>query len=107
MAPPAEAGAAAELVRKVPSLADRAHPNWLAAVGCDHCDGSGYRGRMGLYEVAMVDEPMRAAIRDRRPETELLSIARQNRFRTMNEDGAIKAHLGLTTIEEVHRVVSA
>ena len=107
MAPPAEAGAAAELVRNVPSLADRAHPNWLAAVGCDHCDGSGYRGRMGLYEVAMVDEPMRAAIRDRRPETELLSIARQNRFRTMNEDGAIKAHLGLTTIEEVHRVVSA
>ncbi|MEM9496246.1 MAG: ATPase, T2SS/T4P/T4SS family [Pseudomonadota bacterium] len=94
-------------VKKIAALGEDASPKWRAAIGCDHCGGSGYRGRLGLYEVAAVDEPLRAAIRERRPETELLAIARENGFRTMNEDGVMKAHLGLTTIEEVHRVVSA
>ena len=74
--------------------------------GCKVCGGTGYRGRMGIYEAFEVSEDVRKLIID--PEfslDKLLATARKNGMITMFEDGLRKASLGMTTIEEVLRVI--
>ena len=70
---------------------------WRKAVGCNECGGSGYRGRLAIFEVVPTDERMHDAIIARASETELQAIAREGGFLTMFEDGVLKARAGLTT----------
>ena len=77
---------------------------WKGA-GCDHCRNTGYKGRQAIYEVMIIDETFHAAIVDEAPTTELEQIARAGGMKTMLEDGIGKALCGLTTIEEVLRIV--
>jgi general secretion pathway protein E len=73
------------------------------AVGCEACGQSGYRGRIGVFEVLRADEAIRATLR-KDPDPAIISeMARKAGMTTMLEDGFSKAAQGLTTIDEVLR----
>jgi general secretion pathway protein E/type IV pilus assembly protein PilB len=69
--------------------------------GCDACSGSGFRGRMGIFEVFVVNEEIQRMIYENTRSTQLRAKARSLGMRTMREDGLRKATAGLTTVEEV------
>lgn len=74
--------------------------------GCKSCGGTGYRGRMGIFELLEVNEDIRKIIVSPDFSLDLLTMAaKKNGMVTMFEDGLRKASLGQTTIEEVLRVI--
>jgi len=74
----------------------------MVGAGCEKCNGSGFRGRLGFYEIVRVNSQLRAAIAQNRPVHELKTLL-DPEFITMREDGMRKAAAGITTIEEVLR----
>jgi type IV pilus assembly protein PilB len=77
-----------------------------AGKGCSVCGGSGYRGRLGIYEVLNVSEDVRQLIISREFSLDnLRTIARKEGMVTMFEDGLHKVERGATTIEELLRVI--
>jgi type IV pilus assembly protein PilB len=76
-------------------------------VGCTRCGGSGYKGRVGLYEVMVVSEEIRKLIHDRAPADPIAAVAVREGMRRLREDGIEKVKLGLTSISEVARVTGA
>ena len=75
------------------------------AEGCPECHGDGYRGRAGLYEVVAVDDVFQALIHDGASEAELDRAARAAGNPALLDDGVMKVREGLTTVDEVARVV--
>ncbi len=73
--------------------------------GCDACKGSGYRGRICINEVLVGTPAVREAILRKASSEEIRSIAIRDGMTTMLDDGCDKVRAGLTTIEEVLRVV--
>ncbi|MBM3257129.1 MAG: type II/IV secretion system protein [Candidatus Liptonbacteria bacterium] len=74
--------------------------------GCNACEGSGYKGRLGIFEVLEVSEGIKKIITDSHFSLDTLrSEARKAGMKTMFEDGLEKAELALTTLEEVMRVI--
>jgi type IV pilus assembly protein PilB len=71
--------------------------------GCDYCNNTGYRGRMGIYEVMPMDEEMRELIMKHASSNVLRSEARKRGMRSLRESGLLAIYGGLTTIEEVVR----
>ena len=71
--------------------------------GCDHCSGTGYAGRQGLYEIMPITSELRELILDRASTTELRRMAVKQGMLTLREDGLIKVRKGVTTIEEILR----
>ena len=76
-------------------------------VGCSRCAGSGYRGRVGLYEVMSVSEPIRALILERASVDDMVAIAVQEGMRRLRDDGLQKVREGLTSIAEVERMTNS
>lgn len=74
--------------------------------GCDKCQGKGYMGRTALQEVMVVDESIKTLILERASSSIIKEQARKNGMRTLLEDGWAKALEGITTVEEVLRVVA-
>ncbi|MFA5134715.1 MAG: ATPase, T2SS/T4P/T4SS family [Patescibacteria group bacterium] len=72
--------------------------------GCKQCNGSGYKGRMGIFEVLEITDTIARLITEKAPEQTILAEARKNGMLTMIEDGFIKAKNGATSIAEVLRV---
>jgi len=83
------------------------NPNWRAPLGCPHCRHTGFKGRLGIYEMVDVTPELQSALMQRLPDHELSSLARRQGWRNLREDGLIKAWQGLTSIEEVMRVTGA
>lgn len=79
--------------------------NFYQGAGCEKCDKSGYYSRIGIYEVLKVDDDIRKAIVRRADASEIREIAVKNGMTTIIEDGFKKAMDGITTIEEVLRVI--
>ncbi len=75
--------------------------NFARGNGCPACDGSGYRGRTGIFEIFEIDEAAQRLIHAGASAARLRAHARSRGMRTMREDGVRKAIAGLTTIEEV------
>ncbi|KAB2325311.1 type II secretion system protein GspE [Betaproteobacteria bacterium SCN1] len=73
------------------------------AVGCPACNGTGYRGRAGIYELLTVDETLRSMIHDAAPEQALRSYAVEQGMVGMREDGMRWVRGGETALEEVLR----
>jgi type IV pilus assembly protein PilB len=71
--------------------------------GCDNCSGTGCRGRMGIFEIFVVDDEARKLIYDKVPTSVLRSRAREMGMRTLREDGVRKVLAGMTTADEVIR----
>jgi len=70
--------------------------------GCDHCNGTGYRGRVAIFEVMVVDDRLRELITGRETAMKIKEAA--TGMRSLRQDGIIKAKKGTTTIDEVFRV---
>jgi type IV pilus assembly protein PilB len=77
------------------------------AVGCSRCGGSGYRGRLGLYEVMSVSEPIRALILERASVDEMVAVAVGEGMLRLRDDGLVKVREGLTSIAEIERMTSS
>jgi general secretion pathway protein E/type IV pilus assembly protein PilB len=71
--------------------------------GCGNCNGTGHRGRMGIFEIFVIDDEARKLIYDRVPTNVLRQRAREMGMRTLREDGIRKVLAGQTTPEEVIR----
>ena len=78
-------------------------PSWRGA-GCEHCFGSGYKGRVGIFELMELNEGMRKRIMANADAGELTQLARQNGMRPLREYGWLKVAGGVTTADEVIRV---
>jgi general secretion pathway protein E len=76
---------------------------WRGA-GCEQCLGSGYLGRVGIFEMMEMNDELRRLIMRNADAAELTAAARRNGMRTLREDGWMKVRQGLTTAEEVLRV---
>lgn len=79
---------------------------WKHAVGCAYCQGTGYHGRLGIYEMIDVRSQMQELIMQRSPVEQMRRLANEQGFRSLRDDGLIKAWMGLTSVDEVHRVTS-
>ena len=82
-------------------------PRWMEAVGCAHCMNTGYRGRLGIYELVPVSEAMQHLIVSGASVNEMKKLAREEGCRFLRDDGLLKAWQGLTTVEEVLRVTGS
>jgi general secretion pathway protein E len=69
--------------------------------GCEHCLGTGYRGRIGIFEVLELNEELKKLITETQDSNRLRQEARKYGFKTMLEDGVQKILKGVTTPEEV------
>ncbi len=73
--------------------------------GCEQCRHTGYKGRQGLYELMIITEEIQDLTVRRAPLSEIKNAAMANGMKTLKMDGFEKVRVGLTTIEEVMRVV--
>ena len=81
--------------------------NWVAGRGCEECRQTGSKGRIAIHELLVVNDEVRELISRRASEHAIRKAARNNGMRTLIEDGILKAAQGLTTLEDVVRVVAA
>jgi type IV pilus assembly protein PilB len=77
------------------------------AVGCSRCGGSGYRGRIGVYEVMSVSEHIRALILEKASVDVMVTVAMREGMRRLRDDGLDKVREGLTSVAEVERMTSS
>ncbi len=73
--------------------------------GCDRCNNTGYMGRTGVFEIFIMNDDFRHLISGNYKEGELLNMARTSGMRTLIEDGIEKVKTGVTTLEELIRVI--
>jgi type IV pilus assembly protein PilB len=75
------------------------------ARGCSRCNNTGYKGRLGIYEVMVVSEAIRRLIVERKSADEVSRVATAEGMRTLREDGLEKVLQGMTSMEEIARVI--
>jgi type IV pilus assembly protein PilB len=83
--------------------AEAAKATFMRGKGCNDCSKTGYRGRMGIFEMFVIDDEARKLIYDKVSSSVLRSRARETGMRTLREDGARKVLAGLTSADEVIR----
>ncbi len=94
-------------------LAAAGYPEWLwpevvelfKPVGCQACSNTGYRGRIGLYEVMPMSEEIERLTVERASADAIRNVAVQQGMMTLRDDGLEKARMGITSLDEVARVV--
>jgi type II secretory ATPase GspE/PulE/Tfp pilus assembly ATPase PilB-like protein len=84
---------------------DFAQARLAKGTGCSDCRGTGYKGRVGVFELVLGTPEFRSAIAKGLAYPEMMEVARKQGFRTMLEDGKAKVLAGWTTPEEVIRAV--
>ncbi len=82
----------------------KTQPSFRSGKGCDHCRGSGYRGRTAIHEILLIDDGVREAIVAKSPASVIRKHALAHGMTPLRQDGFVKAALGITTLEEVLRV---
>jgi len=73
-------------------------------VGCDKCNGSGFKGRCGLHELLIATDPLKKLIAEKARVAEMLAVAMETGMRTLKQDGMEKCLSGVTHIKEVRSV---
>ncbi|TSC69121.1 MAG: Uncharacterized protein G01um101456_320 [Parcubacteria group bacterium Gr01-1014_56] len=73
--------------------------------GCRECHGRGYKGRIGIYEAIFMDSAIEKILRDKPSEREVAEAAMPQNIPTMQQDGVLKILRGVTSLEELKRVV--
>jgi len=81
--------------------ADSVEPQLYHGAGCEQCGGTGYQGRLGLFELFRPDDAIKQLILDRRPAAEIDRVAESGHMLTLVQSGKLAALRGLTTMEEV------
>ncbi len=72
--------------------------------GCESCDG-GYKGRVGIYEVLVMTNKVKKGILSELPSSELVKIAKKEGMVSLEQDGIIKALQGITSLEEIYKLI--
>jgi type IV pilus assembly protein PilB len=111
--------ASAEEAKKIKTLTESIPPQIKAKVkiptideklmipdvkGCPKCNETGYKGRIGIFEIFQIDDEMERLILAKPTEIEVKELARKNGMINMKEDGALKVLSGLTTLKELERI---
>jgi general secretion pathway protein E len=81
--------------------AKRPRPVFYRPVGCEACTGTGYRGRVGIYELLVIDEPVRREVLNRSDANRITRVASERGMVTLRQDGARHVMAGNTSMEEV------
>ncbi|MFH2067426.1 MAG: ATPase, T2SS/T4P/T4SS family [Pseudomonadota bacterium] len=102
-----ETDAPEELLHALGLSADRLDFTPFYGRGCDRCNQTGYSGRIGIFEVLSVDGHLKELIHRDASEMELQRAARLSGMHTLFEDAMTKVRSGMTTLEEVVRVLGA
>jgi len=77
-----------------------------SAVGCEKCNNTGYKGRIGIFEAILIDEKIENAVEMNPSERDIWAAAKGQGLLTMKQDGVLKILKGITSIEELERVIS-
>jgi type II secretory ATPase GspE/PulE/Tfp pilus assembly ATPase PilB-like protein len=94
------------LINQITALSGRALTGpYYRGTGCDECRGTGYRGRIGIFELLPITNELRALILERRANAELKAAAQRDMI-TMHQDALQKVAAGVTTLDEILRVSS-
>ena len=80
---------------------------WMEPVGCARCGHGGFRGRLGVYELAPMSPALIAGLRASADEDQLTAVARSEDFLSFADDALLKARRGQTALTEVHRIAGA
>ncbi|MDQ2799120.1 MAG: GspE/PulE family protein [Armatimonadota bacterium] len=88
-------------------ILDKGEVTFYRGRGCDHCKGSGYKGRVGVYELMPITEKVRELILARASSYAIREAAVEAGMRTLKDDAMEKILLGITTLEESLRVIYA
>ncbi|MFW5888096.1 MAG: GspE/PulE family protein [Patescibacteria group bacterium] len=88
----------AEAPKELPTI-------YKAGKGCEKCNGIGYKGRVGLYELLPMDDDIKELASQDAPAFKIMQQAIENGMLTMLQDGILKALEGLTGVDEVYRVI--
>jgi type IV pilus assembly protein PilB len=75
--------------------------SFMYGKGCDYCNNTGYKGRLGLFEIMLLNEELRELIMKNASTNILREQSRKNGMRTLRESGFLAISEGLTTIDEV------
>ena len=75
------------------------------AVGCEKCNNTGYKGRVGIFELILMDEELEVLLRTTTAEHEIERFLHEKGRLSLKEDGMIKIFNGRTTLDEMHRVI--
>lgn len=93
-----------KLVQRILEKPSTIHTIYTAQ-GCDVCGGTGYKGRTGLYEAIQMDEKLRDALHGDVRESVIREATKHQNIPTMQQDGILKVLAGITSLEEVSRVL--
>ena len=75
-------------------------------VGCDACNKTGYKGRVGIYEAILMNKSVEEAVQRSASEREIWEAAKGQGILTMKQDGVLKILDGTTSFEELLRVIT-
>ncbi|MBA3508262.1 MAG: type IV-A pilus assembly ATPase PilB [Betaproteobacteria bacterium] len=78
----------------------------FGSVGCDHCKGSGYKGRVGVYEVVPVSDDMRLLIMRNGNAIDIAEQQAKEGFRNLRQSGLLKVKSGITSLEEIEAITN-
>lgn len=78
---------------------------WIP-VGCDKCNNTGYKGRIGVYEAILTDKKIEDAVEMNPNDREIWAAAKGQGILNMRQDGVLKALQGITSLEELERVIA-
>jgi type IV pilus assembly protein PilB len=87
--------------------ADAENATFMLGDGCVECNGTGYRGRQGVYEVMMMTPRVRELVLERASAGEIKGVAISEGMLTLRRDGLQKLRRGLTTVEEILKETAA
>jgi len=76
------------------------------AVGCDNCGGTGYKGRVGVYEVMTISDDMRALIMRNGNAIEIAELAQKEGIRNLRQSGLLKVKSGVMSLEEIEAITN-
>ncbi len=102
--------AAEKLIAAIPKTSGIDIPKKLSfyqAKGCGKCHGLGYQGRIGVFEVMVINDEIEKLILDKATSYQLDEKARENGMTTLIQDALVKAAEGMTSLEEVERVIGS
>jgi type IV pilus assembly protein PilB len=100
-APPADA------MRRLGMHVDGGKVKFYRGQGCDYCKNTGYKGRVGVYEMMVMNDPIRELALARASSHRIKEVAVQTGMKTLKDDATEKVLLGMTTLEESLRVIFA
>jgi type IV pilus assembly protein PilB len=88
------------------SLVPTERTKMFVSVGCDKCNNTGYKGRVGIYEAILTNKKIEDAVEMNPSEREIWAAAQDQGILTMKQDGVLKILSGITSLDELRRVIS-